>query len=302
MLQFYFVNSSPSTTLYFDAVSIATGSAPPPPGDNILVNGSFESDKTGWLHFSNGNASNAFNVITTAPIADGAKKAQVVLGSSIGTNNQIYQRDLSLTTGTEYRLTFSAYASKATTMRVRVIEQNDDYTTYGFAFKTINLTTGFQTFTTDFTAANFSGTVNDAMVQFYFVNSAPSTSIYIDNVVLGGAPSAALAGPTADKSGEGIAEGAESRSMLPTEVGLMQNYPNPFNPSTQIEFALPEASHVNLEVYNLLGERVAVLVNEVRPAGYFTARFDAASLPSGLYFYRMTTNSTSLIKKMMFIK
>jgi hypothetical protein len=198
-------------------------------------------------------------------------------------------------------MTFSAYASKATSMRVRVIEQDEDYTAYGFPFRTINLTTSFQSFTVDFTAANFSGTVNDAMVQFYFVYSTPSTSIYLDNVVIGSvAPSGEVGAPIAEKSGEGLTP--DVRLSLPTEVGLLQNYPNPFNPSTQIEYGLPEASHVLLEVYNVLGERVATLVDEAQPAGYFSARFDAASLPSGLYFYRLTTNATSMIKKMMFVK
>jgi hypothetical protein len=276
---------------------------PPPPTGNILVNGGFESDKTGWRHYENGGAANAFNILTSAPIAEGAKKAQVVLDATIGTNNQLYQRDLSLIAGTAYRLSFSAYASKTTTMQVRVIEQDDDYTVYGFAFKTINLTTSFQTFTVDFTAGNFAGTASDAMVQFYFVKSSPSTSIYLDNVVLGPVTASGEAtAPTAEKSGEGVnPDGSDSR-LLPTEVGLLQNYPNPFNPSTQIEYGLPEASHVLLEVYNVLGERVATLVDGAQPAGYFSARFDAASLPSGLYFYRLTTNATSMIKKMMFVK
>ena len=304
MVQFYFVKSSPSTTLYFDAVSISSGSQPPPPGTSILVNGSFESDKTGWRHFADGGATNAFNVVTSAPVADGSKKAQVVLDAVIGTNNQIYQRDFALTAGTQYRMTFSGYASRATTMRVRVIEQDQDYTVYGFPFQTINLTTGFQSFTVDFTAGNFAGTVNDAMVQFYFVGSSPSTSIYLDNVVIGPVTAAAMAGaPIAEKSGEGLApESSEPRLSLPTEVGLLQNYPNPFNPSTQINFALPEASHVTLEVYNVIGERVAVLVDEARPAGYFSARFDAATLPSGLYLYRLTTGTSMLVRKMMFVK
>jgi hypothetical protein len=59
---------------------------------------------------------------------------------------------------------------------------------------------------------------------------------------------------------------------------------------------------VTLEVYNVIGERVAVLVDEARPAGYFSARFDAATLPSGLYLYRLTTGTGMLVRKMMFVK
>jgi hypothetical protein len=89
---------------------------------------------------------------------------------------------------------------------------------------------------------------------------------------------------------------------VPTVFALDQNYPNPFNPSTVIEFALPKEEHVVLEVYNLLGQRVATLVNEVRPVGYYAVSFSAEGLASGLYFYRLHTTEVSLFNKMMFLK
>jgi hypothetical protein len=92
------------------------------------------------------------------------------------------------------------------------------------------------------------------------------------------------------------------QKVLPTEYALSQNYPNPFNPSTQIELALPKESRVTLEVYNLLGQRVSTLVNEMMSAGYHSVKFDASTLPSGLYLYRMTAGETSFVKKMMLVK
>jgi len=89
---------------------------------------------------------------------------------------------------------------------------------------------------------------------------------------------------------------------LPKEVRLHNNYPNPFNPSTQIAFDLPRESHVTLEVYNILGERVALLVDEVRGAGYHQVRFDASGLASGIYLYRMTANNVTLMNKMVLMK
>jgi len=74
---------------------------------------------------------------------------------------------------------------------------------------------------------------------------------------------------------------------LPKEFALDQNYPNPFNPSTAIQFALPKESHVQLEIFNLLGERMVTLVNETRQAGYYSEQFDATGLASGLYLYRL---------------
>ena len=76
-------------------------------------------------------------------------------------------------------------------------------------------------------------------------------------------------------------------SVTPTSYALDQNYPNPFNPSTTIRFSLPEASHVRLTVFNLLGEELAVLINEQRQAGVYDQKFDASGLPSGSYFYRI---------------
>ena len=93
-----------------------------------------------------------------------------------------------------------------------------------------------------------------------------------------------------------------SERALPTSFALDQNYPNPFNPSTMIEFALPKESHVTLEVFNLLGQRMALLVDDVRPAGYYAQRFDASSFGTGIYFYRLVAGETSFLKKMLLVK
>jgi len=71
---------------------------------------------------------------------------------------------------------------------------------------------------------------------------------------------------------------------------LFQNYPNPFNPTTTIKYALPKASKVKLEVFNVLGQKVAVLVNTHKAAGYHQVTFNGSGLPSGVYYYRMETD------------
>ncbi|MBI3195409.1 MAG: T9SS type A sorting domain-containing protein [Ignavibacteriae bacterium] len=83
-----------------------------------------------------------------------------------------------------------------------------------------------------------------------------------------------------------IAEAGEG--TLPLTYLLKQNHPNPFNPTTTINYQLSEDIHVNLKIFNTLGQEVATLVDEVQSAGYKTARFEAGSLPSGVYFYRLT--------------
>ncbi|MBK6504576.1 MAG: T9SS type A sorting domain-containing protein [Ignavibacteria bacterium] len=92
-------------------------------------------------------------------------------------------------------------------------------------------------------------------------------------------------------------------NILPTEFALHQNYPNPFNPATKISFDLPQDSKVTLIVYDLLGREVKRLVNnEFKVAGKYTYDFNAASLSSGVYFYRLETEGFVNTKRMMLIK
>ncbi len=89
---------------------------------------------------------------------------------------------------------------------------------------------------------------------------------------------------------------------IPTELKLGQNYPNPFNPSTSIEFELQKASFVKLQVYNLKGQLVDVLVNANKGAGIHKVTFNADHLPAGLYYYKLTAQNQTLVKKMLLIK
>jgi hypothetical protein len=84
---------------------------------------------------------------------------------------------------------------------------------------------------------------------------------------------------------------------------LYQNYPNPFNPVTAIGYQLSAVSQVELSVYNLLGQRVATLVNEKQNAGSYQVEWDASGFSSGIYFYRMQTDAGFVqIRKLMLIK
>ncbi len=91
-------------------------------------------------------------------------------------------------------------------------------------------------------------------------------------------------------------------TQIPTEYSLSQNYPNPFNPSTVITYGLPEAGHVSLTLFNLLGEEVATLVNENRSAGIHSVQFNASNLSSGLYIYRIIAGSFIETNKMVLMK
>jgi hypothetical protein len=94
----------------------------------------------------------------------------------------------------------------------------------------------------------------------------------------------------------------EDNKLAPSEFILEQNFPNPFNPSTQISFNLPERAFVELKIYNILGIEVANLISKELGAGHYTEEFDASSLSSGIYLYKLHAGNSSDVKKMTFIK
>ncbi|MBL8015927.1 MAG: T9SS type A sorting domain-containing protein, partial [Ignavibacteria bacterium] len=94
----------------------------------------------------------------------------------------------------------------------------------------------------------------------------------------------------------------KNENIIPAQFKLHQNYPNPFNPSTKIKFDIPEDSYVNITVYDLLGKKVRVLINETKQAGSYEIDFDASALSTGTYFYEITAGNYREIKKMICIR
>ena len=100
--------------------------------------------------------------------------------------------------------------------------------------------------------------------------------------------------------------GVDDEFDTPTDFSLSQNYPNPFNPTTNIEFALPQESHTQLVIYNLLGQTVKTLIDEVKSPGVYSITWDGTDnsgnpQPSGTYFYRLTSMNFSETKKMILL-
>ena len=89
---------------------------------------------------------------------------------------------------------------------------------------------------------------------------------------------------------------------LPKNFALMQNYPNPFNSITTIKFSVSKTSLVTIKLYNILGNEVAILLNEKKSPGDYEVEFNATDLPSGIYYYQMRTNSFKDTKKLILIK
>ncbi|MEO8231835.1 MAG: T9SS type A sorting domain-containing protein [Ignavibacteriota bacterium] len=89
---------------------------------------------------------------------------------------------------------------------------------------------------------------------------------------------------------------------VPNKFIVEQNYPNPFNPSTIISYSIPKEAMVTLKVYNILGQEVATLINNIQSAGSYKINFNAAELSSGIYFYSVKSDNFSVVKKMLFMK
>ena len=89
--------------------------------------------------------------------------------------------------------------------------------------------------------------------------------------------------------------------QIPSAISLRQNYPNPFNPTTIIRYALPHADHVRLGVFNLLGQEIALIVDEEKTAGSYSVSWNASGVSSGVYYYRLTAGDFTETKKMVLI-
>lgn len=94
----------------------------------------------------------------------------------------------------------------------------------------------------------------------------------------------------------------EHQGTVPLGFSLHQNYPNPFNPTTTITYDVPKTSNVKIEVYNILGERVATLVNEMRTPGEYGVTLNGTKFSSGVYLYRMSAGNFVSVRKFVLVK
>jgi hypothetical protein len=98
-----------------------------------------------------------------------------------------------------------------------------------------------------------------------------------------------------------VTSGIDTRTN-PTDFALHENYPNPFNPATTIGYDVVRSSWVTLKVYDMLGQEIATLVNETKPAGAYKVQLDAKNLAGGVYFYRLRAGSFVQTKKLMLLR
>lgn len=161
-----------------------------------------------------------------------------------------------------------------------------------------------------FITPRWEGVYNDSPIGVFYETPQSKWAIFNQNFTI--MPQDAKFNVYLAKSGVTDAdENNENKAALPEEFYLTQNYPNPFNPTTKIRFTIPadlnqssSASEVRtiLKVYDLLGNEVATLVDEQKPAGVYEVQFDANGLSSGVYFYKISAGKYSAIKKMILMK
>lgn len=161
-----------------------------------------------------------------------------------------------------------------------------------------------------FAAANpfgAEGTVNILNVNFEAVGTPGSKSdLNLKFKAMAAAYSFLDLLPFVETEITGVERGV-SVSELPKEFSLLQNHPNPFNPTTKITYMLPNAEHVNLSIYNLLGQKIKMLVDEQQDAGSYDTIWDGKDdsgkeMTAGFYIYKLQAGSFSDMKKMLFVK
>lgn len=100
----------------------------------------------------------------------------------------------------------------------------------------------------------------------------------------------------------GVIKVEQISTVVPDKYSLSQNYPNPFNPSTTINYSLPKSDVVSLKIFDMLGREVMTLVNQFQTSGTYKVTFNASDLTSGIYFYKLTSNQFSDVKRMVLVK
>ncbi|MBD5778993.1 carbohydrate binding domain-containing protein [Pelagicoccus sp. NFK12] len=153
----------------------------PERGFGVLSNGGFEKGMESWKFYTNGSGS----ALATSPGYDGSSKCVSVAIDSLGSNIQLNQSGLELAAYQDYRLTFDAYSSTGSDLRVSLAKPDSPYTVYGLNRVTVELSSSWQSHSIDFSTMNFNSKVADGRLFFWFANDArPGDVYYIDNVRL----------------------------------------------------------------------------------------------------------------------
>jgi len=182
--------------------------------------------------------------------------------------------------------------------------------------------TAFTGWTTAVPTGDFRACASDLISgKYYFFGNSVGTSIDLNTSTVATIPLGGISGGVITSAllyGSNIFVGTETggvfraplsittsvqeNNQLPNKFNLSQNYPNPFNPTTTISFNLPSKSYVSLKIFDALGREISVLVSEEMTAGTYSKQWNATSLPSGMYFYRLQAGNYSETRKLVLLK
>jgi len=228
---------------------------------NLLLNGDFSADSTGWYLFVHDSAA------ATARFENETLAISISDSGDAASHLQLRQDHFLIEKGKRYRVEFDAAATGPREIFSEIRQSVAPGTSYSSS-QTFTLTPEPQTFKYFFMMT----APTDPAARIVFDLGLSNQDVFLDNIL--------LYEVTADK-----VEPAESG--IPRQFVLLQNYPNPFNPKTIIRFDLPQACHVTLEIYNTNGQRIECLAQQEFQAGGHRIVWNASQIASGIYFYTL---------------
>jgi beta-glucanase (GH16 family) len=244
---------------------------------NQVVNADFSRGMEGWIF-------NAFYPAEAAASAAGGEGAVAITHGGLNTwDVYLGQAGVKVEKGKGYTVSFDAYASGPRSLFAFVGRNEAPWNVYS-GNERISISTLRRTYSLTFTMSD----PTDNAARLGFDLGASADDVFIDNVFLsmGSQPSAAERRPDPGPRG----------------FQLFQNSPNPFNPVTAVTFKLPEAAHVTIEVYDINGRLVDTLAKSRFTAGMHSVKWNGGHAASGAYFYKMTANHFTQVRKMAMIR
>jgi hypothetical protein len=260
------------------AVVTVRGRNPVQPQGNLLFNPGFDNGTIGWTFQTDGNV----EFTTVSPGYQSGTAARIAVTEM---KNTLFfaQPGLPAVPRSQYRLRFAARSNLGLGVDVSFVQGSVEGVSYGLLRKNFDLTPDWKEYSVEFLSQNVADSTNSGTLVFDLTSSAVSDGEYMFDAI------------TFEREAAPIAEN-------PTDFQLGQNFPNPFNPVTRIQYRLPALAHVQLKIFNMLGEEVATLVDGMVEAGPHQVLFDASSVSSGMYAYRLIAGDFIETRKMLVVK
>lgn len=271
---------------------------PEPPyavGDTVNYNGSFsidtelgDTEAEAWL--IEGTDDSSWEIVDDAADDDDRALAFTVVHSgSDWFSNQAVNEPINVVEGDQYRASINLKGDedgRIVRFYAGVPGEGGWERVRGWDTPELELTTEWQEFDFEFTATADHEAYGMRLATEFNTEDNDGGVIFIDDAVL--------------EKLEAVSN--EIVEEIPSEYTLEQNYPNPFNPSTNIQFKLPEQANVSLQVYDISGRQIAVLVDGNMNAGSHTIEWNASNLASGVYLYRITAGDFTAVRKLTIVK